>query len=276
MRYDTIKDQIRLIIKQNRLFQKIFFLLLDFFILRQWYIKKELKKYLSNDEKFLFYDAGAGFCQYSDYVFRRYNKVSILSLDLKKNSFITDLFVSYNFQEINKKKVDNNRLTKAVFIKNNLENFYLDKEKADLIIAIDVLEHIDDDIAVLSNFYISMKDNAVIIISTPSNFDNASSFADEHIRPGYSIDELIRKVKSVGFNIVEHKYSYGYWGNLYWKIFIRNCVYLLNISNIMWVLIPFYLLIVFIPCLIFMLLDFSFKNKKGNGIILIAKKISKV
>ena len=39
----------------------------------------------------------------------------------------------------------------------------------DLILSVDVMEHIEEDVIVFQNFYRSLKENGILLISTPSD-----------------------------------------------------------------------------------------------------------
>ncbi len=71
----------------------------------------------------------------------------------------------------------------------------------DIILSVDVMEHIEEDVLVFKNFYNSLKNNGVILISTPSDQggsdvhnDHEESFIDEHVRDGYSIKGITDKL----------------------------------------------------------------------------------
>ena len=63
------------------------------------------------------------------------------------------------------------------------------------------MEHIEEDVLVFQNFYKSLKNNGILLISTPSDkggsdvhSDNEESFIDEHVRDGYSIKDITEKL----------------------------------------------------------------------------------
>ena len=290
MLYEPTKEKIAKFIGDNRFYRKVFYVLLDIFILRQWYVKRVIKKYISQNKEILFFDAGAGFCQYSDFVLSKYKNARVCAVDLNIKSAGNGVICSAlgtretflniatfpEAERINPFPTEGKSFletqSRIVFVQANLESFKLTVEKADFVIAIDILEHIPDDISVLRNFYESMNEEGYLLISTPSNLDSAAAFTEEHVRLGYSLEELTEKVETRGFTVIEHKYSYGFWGKLYWKLIMRNGVIIAN-NKILWVVLPIYLALVFLPSLVFMLLDMMCKNKSGNGIILVAKKV---
>lgn len=260
MKYDPIKNIFARLIEKYDFMRIVFYFLLDLMILRQWYVKQIIRKYFYKNREFVFYDAGAGFCQYTHYINRSYRKAKIVAMDLK-----TDYMESYNryIQKKSPKKLE--------IFQGDLQDF-ITPINSDLTIAIDIMEHIEDDQAVLNNFYQGMNKDGILIISTPSNLDKSAAFTEEHVRPGYDIIDLKTKVKNAGFDILELKYSYGFWGKIYWVLGMKIPLSLTGFNKAFLVLLPFYFIIVLPFNLLFMLMDLMNKNHKGNGLILVAKK----
>ena len=85
MHYDPIKKSIGNVVRDNILLRKLFYKLLGLMFLREWHVKRELRRLLGADgaPKKL-YDAGSGFGQYSYYCARRFPRLSILAVDVKE------------------------------------------------------------------------------------------------------------------------------------------------------------------------------------------------
>ena len=109
---------------------------------------------------------------------------------------------------------------------------FQEKETYDLVLSVDVMEHIEEDVQVFQNFYTSMKKGGMLLISTPSDQGGSDShdhdheegvhgFIDEHVRDGYNIADIEGKLKSVGFSKVEAGYSYGTPGKISWKLSMK-------------------------------------------------------
>ena len=129
MEYDKIKDKFSGLLDKLPFFRKLFYTLLDMLLLRQWYVKREIKKHLLKDEPIRFYDAGAGFGQYSYYVLKHFKNAKVHAVDLKTDYM--DSFARYaakhNWLDFTVQQAD---LTA-----------YVPKDKFYLIVAIDILEH---------------------------------------------------------------------------------------------------------------------------------------
>ncbi|MDD2210290.1 MAG: class I SAM-dependent methyltransferase [Candidatus Cloacimonetes bacterium] len=254
MHYDPLKDKLAVYVELFPAFRNLFYFMLDVLLLRQRYIKREINRYF--DDGFSFFDAGAGFCQYSDYILTKYPAATVRAVDLK-----TDYLRNYA-------SVAGNRF---LYSYADLQE-YIPPEKYDMAVAIDILEHIQNDNAVLRNLHNSLKDKGVLIISTPSDLDEAAKFTSEHVRPGYNKKKLEEKLISNGFKILSSVYSYGFWGAISWKLLIKFPLTLYNRNKIFAVLLPIYYAIVFVPAQIMMLLDLAFYNPQGTGIIITARK----
>ena len=259
MQYDKVKDIFAKIIDKYSVFRKLFYLLLDLLLLRQWYVKREINKYFSTEKSLRFYDAGAGFGQYSYFVLNRFKKAKIHAADLKTDYI--DSFAQY----AQNKGWNGFTAQQADLVE------YTPKESFDLIIAIDILEHIEDDEQVLQNFRKVLEKGGKLIISSPSNFDESAKFTAEHVRPGYSKEEICSKLERTGFSIRSFEYSYGKFGQIYWKLALKYPLSLISKSKILAILLPIYYIIFYPIAFSFMLLDYYNKNKIGTGIIVVAE-----
>jgi len=259
MQYDKIKDKFAGLIDNFPMLRRLFYFILDMLLLRQWYVKREIKKHFPKNKPIRFYDAGAGFGQYSYFILKYFKKSTVHAVDLKMDYM--DSFARYaakhGWQDFTVQQAD---LTA-----------YLPKDKFDLIVAIDILEHIKDDMQVLKNFRKVLDSNGKLIISSPSNFDESAKFTEEHVRPGYSKEEIISKLENADFKIVSFDYSYGKFGQIYWKLCLKFPLSLINRNKLFLIMFPFYYLIFYPISLIFMMFDMKVKNEAGTGIILVAE-----
>lgn len=258
MQYDLVKDRFAKMIDKFPIFRKLFYFILDLLLLRQWYVKGKIKQYFAKDDNIRFYDAGAGFGQYSWFVLRRYRNAKVEAVDLKTeymNSFAkycaNDAEKDFNAQQAD--LVD-----------------YTPNNKFDAIIAIDILEHIENDRQVLHNFRKAIAENGKLIISSPSNFDESAKFVAEHVRPGYSKEDIYEKLESAGFKIDSFDYSYGKFGHIYWLLALKFPLQLIGVNKLFMLMLPIYYLIFYPIAFLFMCLDYFYDNKIGTGIIVVA------
>lgn len=262
MKYDIVKDKIAFLISLFPILRKIFYKVLNCLILRQQYVFKLIKDiYPDKETKFKMYDAGGGYLQYTDYVLTNYTKAQVFAVDIKD-----DYIDEYSHFIRNNSK--NNRFDHYCA---DLQTF-TPKGNYDLIIAIDIMEHIEDDRSVLDNFHKVLNDNGKLIISTPSTFDEAAAFTEEHVRPGYDKEDLIEKLNTAGFKVDKFKYTYGKYGARYWKLAMKTPLTLLQKSKLFFLFLPIYFLFSYPIIGILMKLDQKRDNKIGNGLLVVASK----
>lgn len=261
MQYDPLKDRVARVIKLFPAARMLFYRLMDLFLLRQRYVKKYIQKYCGGLPKLRYYDAGAGFCQYSWSILNKLGQSQVFASDLKAE-YLED------FAHFLKPPLAARFSWQAA----DLQTFTPSAEY-DLVTAIDILEHIEDDISTLQNFHHCLALGGMLIISTPSDTDPAAKFTEEHVRPGYRKTELEEKLRNCGFAIRESLFSYGVWGGLAWRLLIKYPLSLLSQSKLALIILPFYLLLVFPLAQLLMYLDLRWKNKAGTGIIIVAQKI---
>ncbi|MCX7877642.1 MAG: methyltransferase domain-containing protein [Ignavibacteria bacterium] len=270
MQYDPVKDKLGNFVKKSTVLRKFFYFFLGVIFLRERYVKRKISELFSHENPVKILDAGSGFGQYSYYMANKFPDAEILAVDVKTD-YLEDC--KYFFKECG---INNTKFEFADLTEINFENEF------DLILSVDVMEHIEDDIGVFKNFFRALKKGGRVIINTPSNLGGSDtetegdeSFIGEHVRNGYSEKEICDKLRSAGFEIESFEYTYGKWGRLYWKTGIKYPMLLLNKSFLFVVLLPLYYLLTLLPVLMFMQLDLNEKNKsEGTGILLTAKKAS--
>jgi 2-polyprenyl-3-methyl-5-hydroxy-6-metoxy-1,4-benzoquinol methylase len=261
MQYDLVKDKFARLIERVPALRRLFYLLLDLLLLRQWYVKSKMRRAFPADKAIKFYDAGAGFGQYSWFVLQRFRQAEVLAVDLK-----TDYMKS--FARYCRKFPDKKfRAEQADLVD------YTPQEKYDLIIAVDILEHIVEDQQVLANFRRAISPGGRLIISSPSTFDESARFVAEHVRPGYGKEEIITKLQQADFQIKSFEYSYGKLGHIYWLLALKWPLKIIDRHKALTLLLPIYYLIFYLPALLFMGLDFYLPNRSGTGIIVVAEGV---
>lgn len=272
MEYDPIKRSLGKVFDRTPFLRKTFYVLLDLLLLRAWHVHKELKAWNSwgrEDLKVL--DGGAGFGQYSYWMNKLNPSWKITAIDVKEEQ-VADC--NDFFKEIGSS--DNVRFQVGDLTK------YLQPLTFDLVVCVDVMEHILEDVQVFKNYHDSMKSGAMLLISTPSDQGGSGldehhegevqGFIDEHVRDGYNIKEIIEKLNSVGFNKVEARYQYGSPGKIAWKLSMYYPMRALNASKLFFILVPFYYLITYPFAAFFNWLDVSMKHDSGTGLIVKAWK----
>jgi len=268
MQYDPIKRTIGNVFNRTPFLRKVFYKLMDLLLLRSWHIHKELREWFRNASKDAeILDAGAGFGQYSYWMSSRGPQMNILAMDVKDEQ-VADC--NNFFQQIGRSKVK--------FEVGDLTNF-THTEKYDLVLCVDVMEHIEPDVQVFRNYVASMKKGAMLLISTPSDQggsdvheDEDGSFIDEHVRDGYNIKEIEDKLKTAGFSKVDARYSYGVPGKISWRLSMKYPMQMLNTTKLFFIILPLYYLATFPISWLLNWFDTFGKHSTGTGLIVKAWK----
>lgn len=268
MQYDPIKRSLGDVFNKHTSLRKLFYRLLDLLLLRAWHIKREIKIWSrTKKEDVQVLDAGSGFGQYEFFMGRKNKQWDILGVDVKEEQ-IEDCAVFFK-----KIKFDHVRFEYADLTKFKKEGLY------DLVLSVDVMEHILEDVLVFENLCASMKKGGMLLISTPSDQGGSDvhdhdheSFIDEHVRDGYNILEIEEKLLKSGFSKVEAKYSYGAPGKISWRLSMKYPITMLNASRLFFIVLPFYFIITFPFAYILNYFDMIGHHKSGTGLIVKAWK----
>jgi len=270
MQYEPIKKSLGTVFNQSVTLRRLFYRLLDLLLLRSWHIRKELRKWNAPENPVIL-DAGSGFGQYSYRISRLFPSALIKAVDVKEEQI-------FDCNQFFLKTGLNNRV---IFEKADLTK-YVEENQFDLILSVDVMEHIEEDVLVFKNFYASLNDKGMLLISTPSDQGgsdvhdheegNVSGFIDEHVRDGYNIDEITNKLREAGFKKISAHYQYGKPGSLSWLISMKIPIKLLGTSKLFFILLPFYYLVAFPVSALLNWIDLIKEHKTGTGLIVTAYK----
>jgi len=268
MQYDPIKKSLGKVFNQSPGLRKLFYSLLDLLLLRAWHVHREIKEWQKTAPKNAkILDAGFGFGQHTYYLASKSKDYDILGIDVKDEQ-VADC--NGFFQEI---KYSNVRFEVGDLTQFRNENTY------DLIVCVDVMEHIEEDVKVFENYHHSLKEGGMLLISTPSDQggsdvhdEDEESFIDEHVRDGYNIDEIQEKLRSVGFTKIDASYGYGNPGKISWRLSMKYPMTMLNISKLFFIILPFYYLLTYPISFVLNYIDTHSSHKTGTGLIVKAWK----
>src|SRR6185436_2954655 len=178
--YDPIKRSLGNIFNRSPFLRKLFYDLLDLLLLRSWHVHKELRSLTPDpspkERGIEILDAGSGYGQYSFWMSKHFKNCSILAVDVKDEQ-VADcnrFFQSIGATNVKFEVADLTKFSKP--------------DSYDLVLSVDVMEHILEDELVFRNLYASLKKGGMLLISTPSDQggsdvhdDEASSFIEEHV-----------------------------------------------------------------------------------------------
>jgi SAM-dependent methyltransferase len=269
MQYEPIKNLLGHFFLGPLFMRKALYLFLDLLLLRTWHVKKALKKIsheLPSDARVL--DAGSGLGQYTWRMSRMNKNWKITAVDINEQQVKegNDFFSKAGLSD------------RVKFATADLTT-YSDPGKFNLILSVDVMEHIKEDETVFRNFCSSLKENGILLISTPSDkggsdvhADKDTSFIDEHVRDGYNAGEIAEKLTRAGFRSMETEYTYGWPGSISWRLTMKYPVKMLNASYLFFIILPFYYLVFFPVSVILNFFDLCMYHKSGTGLLVVARK----
>lgn len=269
MQYEPVKKSLGLFFRQSCWLRKIFYKILDLLLLRAWHVHRELKAWARDKKNKHVHvlDAGAGFGQYTYYLTQMSPKWSVLAVDVKPEH-VCDCNRFFHHTEKNN----------VLFKTEDLTTFQ-QPETFDLILSVEVMEHIQEDCKVFKNFHTSLKDDGMLLLTVPSDKGGSGvykkgdkSFIEEHVRNGYSLAELKKKLKKAGFSKVESRYTYGKPGSSSWILSLKYPIIMVGTSKYMFTVLPFYYLLVFPLCLLLNYMDVNGKHATGTSILVKAYK----
>jgi SAM-dependent methyltransferase len=268
MQYDPIKRSLGNVFNKTPFLRKVFYNLLDLLLLRAWHVHKELKQWMKGKgDQVDILDAGAGFGQYTYWLYTKNHNWKITSVDVKDEQ-VADCNNFFSKIGAHNVKFHVGDLTK-----------YVRPQSYDLVVCVDVMEHIEEDVQVFKNFHASMRPGAMLIISTPSDqggsdvhSDDASSFIEEHVRDGYNIGAIQEKLRSAGFSKTEARYQYGTPGKISWRLSMKWPILMLGVSKLFFIILPFYYIIAYPVSFVLNYMDTYGNHKTGTGLIVKAWK----
>ena len=271
MQYDPIKRSLGNVFNRTPFLRKLFYRLLDLLLLRAWHVHKELRSLtpalLKKGSDVQVLDAGAGFGQYTFWLHRKHPSWNILAVDVKEEQ-VADCNRFFSAIGGSNVKFTVGDLTTYVKL-----NYY------DLVVCVDVMEHIEPDVQVFKNYFASMKQGGVLLISTPSDQggsdvhgEGEASFIEEHVRDGYNIQEIQDKLRTAGFSKIEARYQYGSPGKISWRLSMKYPIQVLGVSKLFFLIVPFYYLITYPIAYLLNWLDVSQNHPTGTGLIVKAWK----
>lgn len=267
MNYDPIKKDLGIVFNKFTVLRKLFYALLDLLLLRTWHVHRELKQWIKNKNTAHILDAGSGFGQYSYWLAKKSKNFTIDAIDVKDEQ-IADCNNFFNKCTLTNVQFKVGDLTKPI-----ANNTY------DLVLCVDVMEHILEDVQVFKNYHQALKPTGMLLISTPSDQggsdvheETGESFIGEHVRDGYPVEEMAAKLKEANFSKTEILYSYGTPGKIAWKLSMKWPMLMLNTTKLFFVLLPFYYILTYPFSYILNWLDTNTTHKTGTGLIVKAWK----
>lgn len=267
MDYDPVKKHLAGILGRSVALRRLFHLLLDLLFLRAWYVRRELwrlRRKIPTDPLIL--DAGMGFGQYSDRMMKIYPRAGIVGLEIDRDHFYN---ASDYFSAVH---------PGVRFLLGDVQGLPLAGGRFDLVLSVDVMEHILDDETTFSEFFRILKPGGYFVMHTPRDrgtdpavheVHRAGWTVGEHVRDGYTDDDAVHKLESAGLRVLHLVRGYGPFGRVAWMLLQRVPMTLLKASMLLVPVVVLYFLIILPAALFAMLLDLVPGNQRNGGSLLV-------
>ncbi len=163
-------------------------------------------------------DAGCGSGVFTFELAKRHRQASVLGVD-------SDPGLVVRASEI----ADRAGLTNCHFQEGDVTRLGFD-DAFDLVLSVDNLEHVDDDSGAMRTLFHAVRPGGRLVVHVPGYERRWILFGRRvnidvpgHVRPGYKAEELVDKLGHAGFEVTEHRYTYGLL-----ETFTNNISYLIT------------------------------------------------
>jgi len=294
LHYDPIKLRLAHWLRMPFL-RRSFHLALDLLFLRAWYVRRELRRISDfgfgisesdtpqsalRNPKLL--DAGMGFGQYSDRLGRMFPGAKLVGLEIDRAHL-------YGGEDYFRRARPAARI-----VIGDVQTLPLAPEQFDLILTVDVMEHIPDDRATFAEFARVLKVGGLLMMHTPRVRDKGEGIRDkdtppsplplaggskrgwevgEHIRDGYRDGEARERLEAAGLEVVRMVHGYGKPGMVGWTLLQRIPMTMLGWSFLMIPLVVLFLIVALPAALAAMWLDYARgEHPDGGSLLVVARK----
>jgi 2-polyprenyl-3-methyl-5-hydroxy-6-metoxy-1,4-benzoquinol methylase len=274
MDYDPVKDRLGGFFWRRPARTRLFFKGLDLVFLRSWYVRRRLRALLDEmprDRAVRVLDAGTGFGQYAWWLVSTFPNVEVTAVDVKEEYLRRARGFIEGTRHAGRVRFDVRDLTQPPPAS--------ERGAYDLVLSVDVMEHIEDDRAVFRGFAEVLREGGHALVNTPSDLggsgvteEGGESFIGEHVREGYAYEELREKLETAGLRVVGHEYTYGPAGSLAWRLLIKGPIRALNRSWAFAPLVALYYLPALPVGLALNAVDLAGRHRRGTGHLMVARK----
>lgn len=183
------------------------------FQVRSMYFEDIIEGKLKSKKFEYILDAGSGIGIYALWLAKRYPKAKVIGGDIDQEK----LLFSSKFSQ--KENVDN-----VIFKHLDVTKSPQKTNAYDLIVTIDVLEHIENYKVVLKHFNKQLAPRGFLYLHTPQPhqtriFKSLKKWSHEgHVHEGYTPQELKSELENLGYKVLVVRQTFGYFGKLAWEL----------------------------------------------------------
>jgi 2-polyprenyl-3-methyl-5-hydroxy-6-metoxy-1,4-benzoquinol methylase len=212
-------------------------------------------------------DAGTGYGQYALYLATLFPDARVTTVDIKDDCVeaMDALRQQAGLQHLTCRQADLSTLQ--------------ERELYDLILNVDVMEHIADDQRVFDQFAQALKAGGTLLLHTPALPESASdeehperAMVGEHVREGYKHSTIRRRLQRAGFEQIEIRSTYDFWGGVAWQLGVRQPMRLMRVSLLFLPLVLLWLILALVPIRLLNSLSLNSSGEKGGCLLLLARR----
>jgi SAM-dependent methyltransferase len=96
-----------------------------------------------------------------------------------------------------------------------------DLDSFDLIVCVDLMEHIENDVEAISRLYRATVPGGMLLLHVPAVYRRYPLWkrqlnfeVEGHVRVGYEPEHILRKIAQAGYIVAESGFTYGFWETL--------------------------------------------------------------
>lgn len=269
MQHAELRKRLSTIFRNRPYLRSMFYVLIDVLIVSFWHIRRGIVSFARNTQGPIHVlDAGTGLGQYTYYLARNFPDWNIYAVDVSANEICE---CNRFFHDLNYNRV--------LFRTENLED--VDRaEVYDLILAVNVIEYIKDDRAVLTNLFHALKPGGMLMVSVQSdkshqvqpNFTN-KLLQNQELQHRYNNLELKKLLKEIGYRNIKAHYAYGISGRISTVLGVTIPKTLLRKSRHFLGLMPIYYTVMYPIIFVLNTIDAYFVHLTGSELVVRAYKV---
>ena len=269
MDYDPIKDRLARSFAGRPWVRSLLMLMTRQVFLRELEIRRHLRRlHRQGFRPQRILDAGTGYGQYTLFLRRLFPEAEIVAIDIKQAAL--DGLEEY----CRRRGIQGIRYQQADLLKLEFEAEF------DLILNVDVMEHILDDEAVFARFARALRPGGRLVLHTPAvpesmpeeEVEHGEFSVGEHVREGYKHSVIRRRVLQNGFARADVHSTYGKVGGVAWRLGVRWPMRMLSVSHLLLPLVAIWETLWLIPVRLLNELELRVPKTYGGCLLLEATK----
>jgi 2-polyprenyl-3-methyl-5-hydroxy-6-metoxy-1,4-benzoquinol methylase len=268
MQHDELRRTLTEIFKNRPHLRSIFYILIDVIIVSFWHMRRGILSFARSKQGAMHVlDAGTGLGQYVYFLSRKFPAWNIYATDVSSREICE---CNRFFHRLKYERV--------LFRTERLEELNR-QEVYDLILAVNVIEYIENDRQVLANFFAALKMDGMLLMSVQSdkskkiqpNFTN-KLLGNREVTHRYNNLEIKKLLKEAGFRHIKAHYAYGTSGRISTYLGVSMPKFLLRKSRYYLYLMPLYYLVCYPLIFVLNSIDAYFVHLSGSELVVRAYK----